>query len=190
MSIPRIALAHINFDAIPVTSRESSAGDLLPERFAGWTKRAAATSWKPAPRTPIRYVLARYARGDQEIEVFVAATERPTQKVTGYAIDLVGEGQWLEMKRRPLSNCVFPRCDEVHTLELGRQFSNHLRHVYYVYALGGRIIGSALELQLQLAWNRLVGAPHQARIIAVASDGEAALRPADIAEAINALASG
>src|SRR5207237_1872810 len=85
VSIPRIALAHINFDAIPVTSRESSAGDLLPERFAGWTKRAAATSWKPAPRTPIRYVLARYARGDQEIEVFVAATERPTQKVTGYA---------------------------------------------------------------------------------------------------------
>ena len=67
---------------------------------------------------------------------------------------------------------------------------NNLRHVYYVYALGGRIIGSALELQLQLAWNRLVGAPHQARIIAVASDGEAALRPADIAEAINALAYG
>src|SRR5205814_6644710 len=90
------------------------------------------------------YALARYARGDQEIEVFVAATERPTQKVTGYAIDLVGPGQWLEMKSRSLSNCLFPRCDEVHTLELGRQFSNHLRHVYYVYVLGGRIIGSAL----------------------------------------------
>ena len=78
----------------------------------------------------------------------------------------------------------------MHTLELDRQFSNDVRHVYYVYALGGRIIGSPLELQLQRAWNGFVGAPQQARIIAVATDGEAELRPADIAEAINALASG
>src|SRR5205814_3551839 len=53
ISIPRIALAHINFDGTPATSRETSAGDLLPERFAGWTKRATPTSWNPAPRTPI-----------------------------------------------------------------------------------------------------------------------------------------
>ena len=78
----------------------------------------------------------------------------------------------------------------MHALELDRQFSDNVRHVYYVYALGARIIGSALELQLHLAWNRLVGAPHQARIIAVASDGTAELRPSDIAETINALASG
>jgi exosortase len=190
VSIPRIALAHIDSGNQPAGSREIGAGDLLPERFAGWTKRTAATSWNPAPRTPIPYALARYARGDQEIEVFVAATERPTHKVTGYAIDLVGPGQWLEANRRLLSNCLFPRCEEVHALELDRQFSNDVRHVYYVYALGGRIIGTALELQLQRAWNGFIGAPQQTRIIAVASDGEAELRPADIAEALNALASG
>ena len=77
----------------------------------------------------------------------------------------------------------------MHRLELDRQFSNNVRHVYYVYAVGGRIIGSALELQLQRAWSGFVGAPQQARIIAVATDGEAELRPADIAEVINALAS-
>jgi hypothetical protein len=78
----------------------------------------------------------------------------------------------------------------VHALELDRQFSNNVRHVYYVYALRGRLIGSALELQLQRAWNGFVGAPQEARVIAMASDDKAELRPADIAEAINALASG
>jgi len=190
VSIPRIALAHIDSGNKPAASREAGAGDLLPERLVGWTKRTTATAWNPAPRTPIPYARARYARGEQEIEVFVAATERQSHKVTGYAIDLVGPGQWLEAKRRPLSNCLFPRCGEVHALELDGHFSNNIRHVYYAYALGGRIIGSALELQLQRAWNGFVGAPQQARIIAVASDGKAELRPGDIAEAINALASG
>ncbi len=189
-SIPRIGLAHIESGSEPAASREAGASDLLPERFVGWTKRTTATSWNPAPRTPMPYALARYARGDQEIEVFVAATERQRDKITGYAIDLVGPGQWLEAKRRPLSNCSSPRCGEVRALELDRQSSDDVRHVYYVYALGERIIGSALELQLQRAWNSFVGAPRQVRIIAVASDGKEELRAADIAEALNALASG
>ena len=32
----------------------TGAGDLLPERLVGWTKRPTATAWNPAPRTPMR----------------------------------------------------------------------------------------------------------------------------------------
>ena len=68
-----------------------------------------------------------------------------------------------------------------------RQFSNDVREVYYIHTLSGRIIGSALELQLRCAWNDLVGAPRRARIIASATDKKV-LFTDDVAEAINALA--
>jgi len=189
VGIPRVALAHLESGNGPAASLQAGADDLLPQHFAGWTRDAAATSWSPAPRTPVPYALARYKRGDRDIEVFVAVAERQRDKVTGYAIDLAGPGSWLEGKRGPLSNCPPADCGQMHAIELDRQLSDDVRHVYYVYALGGKIIGSALELQLQRAWNGFVGTPRRARILAVASEGKAELRATEIAEALNALAS-
>jgi len=186
VSIPRVGLAHI--DSGDETPRSLTGAEaLLPERFVGWTKRDDEVAWRPAPRRPMPYALGHYARGNQEIAVFVAAPERQKDKVFGFAIDLMGPGQWFEANRRSLGNCVVPICGAVHALEFDRQFSSDVRHVYYVYALDDRIIGSALQLQLQRAWNTLVRAPRQARIVAVASDGGMELPAVDIVEVLMAL---
>jgi EpsI family protein len=187
VSIPWIALSHIEAGNRAAAVREAGSGDLLPERFGGWTKHTTATSWNPAPRTEMPYALARYARGDQEIDVFVAATERQMDKVTGYAIDLVGPGEWFEAKRYPLSNCSSPACDQICALELARKFSDDVRHIYYAYALGGRMIGSALELQLQRAWSRFVGAHSTARVVAIASNSKSELSAEDVVKALSAI---
>jgi exosortase len=187
ISVPQIALARIESGGEHASSREAGVGDLLPEHFGGWTRNVGPTVWSPAPRSPMPYALARYVRGDRQIEVFVAAANQRRQKVTGYAIDLVGSGNWLEVKHARLSDCSTRSCREVNVLGLDRQFSDDVREIYYVYTLGGRIVGSALELQLRYAWNDLVGAPHRARIIALATDDKG-LSTDDVAEAINALA--
>jgi exosortase len=187
ISVPQIALARIESGGGQASSREASAGNLLPERFGGWTRSVAPTVWSPAPRSPMRYALARYVRGDRQIEVFVAAANQRRQKVTGYAIDLVGSRNWLEGKHARLTDCSTRSCREVSVLELDRQSSDDVREIYYVYTLDGQIVGSALELQLRCAWNDLVGAPRRARIIALATDDKG-LSTDDVAEAINALA--
>src|SRR5262249_6374321 len=144
ISVPQIALARINSTDEQTASGEAGAVDLLPEGFAGWTRDVAPTVWNPAPRSPMPYALARYLRGDREIEAFVATTNQHRHKVTGYAIDLVGPGNWLEGKRMQFWGCSTRSCREVHVLELNRQFSEDVRQIYYVYTLGGRNVGSAL----------------------------------------------
>jgi hypothetical protein len=72
-------------------------------------------------------------------------------------------------------------------LEFNHQFIDDVRHVYYVYALGARIVGSALQPQLPRVWNTLVGAPSQVRVVAVASDGRAELPTADVVEVLGTL---
>jgi hypothetical protein len=76
----------------------------------------------------------------------------------------------------------------VHALQLKRKSSKDVRHIYYVYTLGERAIGSPLELQLKAAWAALTGHSAPVRLIAVASDG-GTLPAADVVEILSALAS-
>jgi hypothetical protein len=59
---------------------------------------------------------------------------------------------------------------------------------YYAYALGGRIIGSALELQR--AWSRFVGAHSTARVVAIASNSKSELSAEDVVKALSAIVTG
>ena len=184
-SIPQIAPAYVEQDASVSPYRAAS---ILPERIAAWTRQTGA-AWHPAPRIPIPYDEAPYVLGERRIEVFVAVSDRPTHKISGYSIDLAGPGEWRERGRVSLADCPDSACRDVHVLELVRRASADVRRVYYVYAIDGDIVSSALMLRLRLAWDRLRGGQRIAKVIAIASDGRTDLRAEEVTAILHALAS-
>jgi exosortase len=165
----------------------ASVTPLAPENLAGWTRGTAEPGWSPVARDEVSRVTATYDRGGNTMTVLVAEATSPRSKVSGGAVDLVGDPAWMTASTRIVEACAADRCLRVRHLELFLKKSKSVRHVYTTYAVGERLTLSVGMLRLLRAWALVRGDPSPARLLAVATDSPEGLSPPDIARVLYGL---
>lgn len=159
-----------------------AAGGLLPASLSGWTRQDdVAGDWQPrAHSSNVSNALATYTKDRQRIAIFVAQAASRREKVSGGAVEIVGDTAWMPSQQRQLSACGRERCHAGWRLTLLLRDSDRVRHIYAVYAIGSDTTASALEFRFRRAWASLTGAPARARLIAISTERAQGLEPAEI----------
>jgi exosortase len=188
LAVAVLASASLFWRVLPPVAMDGTAAASLPAALSDWTRLDGDPDWHPRSRIEsVEVSIADYARGDQRIAVFVARATSRRDKISGGAINLVGDDVWLPAFRRPLAVCADDRCHDVQHTKILLQDSDRVRHVYRVLELAGDTMSRPLELRLRRAWATLKGARPAARLIAIASEDADGLAPADIAALIDTL---
>jgi len=169
------------------TPHPASATPFTPENLAGWTRGTAEPGWSPVAMDEVSRVRATYDRGGNTITVFVAETTSRRSKVSGGAVDLIGDQDWMTASTNIVEACAADRCLRVRHLELFLKKTKSVRHVYATYAVGERLTLSVGMLRLLRAWALVRGDPSPARLVAVATDQPEGLSPPDIASVLHGL---
>jgi len=165
----------------------ASATPLAPENLAGWTRGTAEPGWSPVAMDEVSRVTATYDRGGNTITIFVAEATSRRSKVSGGAVDLVGDRDWMTASTGIVEACAANRCLRVRHLELFLKKTKSVRHVYATYAVGERPTVSMGMLRLLRAWALVRGDTSRARLLAVATDSPEGLSPPDIARVLYGL---
>jgi exosortase len=171
----------------PELSGNRESGPMLPETLSGWSRHKSGTDWQPRVlMKTVDTALTTYELGQRRVSIFIAQTTSRRDKVSGGAIDLVGDEMWMPALRQRLAVCASARCYEVqHSKHLLRN-SDRIRQVYTAYAIGNEITDSPFELRIKRAWATLRGAKLPAKLIAIASEDAGGITPAEIATFIQA----
>ena len=183
----RTALAHVDAAAAPAAGAPARI-ESLPDRLAGWERGAAPASWAPKARADLPAGLAAFERDGRRIGVFTATAPGRRDKVTGYAVDLIGDAPWVFSAQRGLEGCGDAVCGAIRVTTSIRLKSREVRRIYHAYAIGGTLVASPLALQARRAWTLLAGGDATTRVFAIASDGADGLSADAVTAMMRALA--
>ncbi len=170
------------------TRAEEAATPYLPDSLADWRRTAAESDWRPVAGGSVGHASASFERGDDRVNVFIVEATSPLAKVSGDAIDLIGDRAWMTAETRDIEACTADRCLPARHLRLVLRQSQRVRHVYAAFALGDRVVASPATLRLLRGWAQLRGETAPARLLAFATETPAALSDADRATLLDALA--
>ena len=159
----------------------------LPDAVVDWTRAAQESDWRPVTAGGVAQLAGTYDRGDQRITVFIVEAMSPQGKVSGDAVDLIGDRDWMTADTGLVEACTADRCLPVRHLRLVLRQSPRVRHIYSTFALGDRVVASPLMLRLLRGWSERLGEPARARFIAVATENPMGLPVADQAAILDAL---
>jgi hypothetical protein len=173
----------------PNSPAAGSAKLSLPSNIASWEQQTDVSTWQPRVRTAnVSPTQATYSYGDRYIQVFVAQATNHRDKISGGAVDLVGDENWMPAAQRRISACARTRCQDIlYTKHLLRD-TKRARHIYTAYALNGAIMASSFSLRFRRAWMALRGTEKYARLVAIATEGTVGLSPREAALLIEAIA--
>ena len=189
-----LMLALVPVASVPMVADAVSVGPVpyadvgLPTKLGGWARQTGISDWRPASRGKATVdILATYGRQDMNAAIFLVQATSPDGKVSGAAIDLVGDHRWLRSRQQPRTVCIENGCWDVNHLTLVLRDSERVRHIYTLYAVGADTTLSPLMLRMQRAWAHVRGEPQSARMIAIASDTEAGLSDSELGEMLQQL---
>lgn len=184
-----ISAAPLWHAATPSLSTGSIQAPHLPSTLLDWSWKQSGTDWQPrATAGSTRSSLAHYENGSRQLSVFVAGTASRSGKVSGGAVDLVGNPNWLPSQTGQVSVCAAGFCRELHSVKLHLRNSRRVRHLYVAYAVGHETMTSPLALRLARARHLLSGSAAPARVIAIAIDDTTVVPPREVVSIMEALA--
>lgn len=171
------------------TSTDNLAIRQLPSNVSGWTKQDPTSDWHPRSWADATLaLLSDYTRGGQRIAVFVAQPKTGQDKVSGGAIDLMGDTrEWMPSSQAVISLCTEGRCNDVRYVRQLLRDSDRVRHVYSVFANGAELTTSVLQFRFRRAWARLTGESPRALMIAISTEQAEGLKEDEIAALLSAL---
>jgi exosortase len=174
--------------AAPQAPRVASMALTLPDVLVDWTRAAQESDWRPVAAGDVAQLGASYDLGDERITVFVVEAMSPEGKVSGDAVDLIGDRKWMTADTGLVEACTADRCLPVRHLRLVLRQSPRVRHVYATFSLGDRVVASPLTLRLLRGWTERLGEPAHARLVAVATENPTGLSVANQAVILDTLA--
>ena len=144
-----------------------------PGQVDGWRRTAyLGMDWRPRFIGADGEVLARYTRGADTIDLYVARYDRQRQgaELINYRNDLAGHG-WDDLgERLPATLEVDGAPVTVRYVRLAQP--DRRRMVFYWYWVNGSLVSSDMMAKLQMTSARLFGGPAASAVIAVAADDD------------------
>ena len=158
----------------------------FPERIREWVLVQLPGRWLPDGTGSNASIEAIYREQNREMRVVVLQTLSPTAKLQEAMLVSKYKGTWREKNLERVRACHEGHCSSVIHVIWQRSKSDHVRHVYFAYAIGHVVTSSKLELRLAHGWQRFRGMGEMPYLIALVADGTS-LDEADIVAAFNAI---
>ncbi len=173
--------------ASAVSDAASPALPPFPPRMARWVRDGAPSERSLDAAHQIETLRATYADDTHAVSLVAMQGLSTRVKLSTAGMTPQDRPPWRERQADDVKRCAPWGCVSYVHATFERDHGTRLRHVYYAYALGGRITDSRLVLRALQGWQRLTGDPAPARLIALVSDGRPVAQD-DVAAGLRALA--